>query len=124
MSSTVTGTVVGSISDSQVLDSGVFEPTTIAHRRSHTRFLERRPSVDTAPPKVGQAATQLCRLAFELANETNIVSAANLALDGLIVHELGGGETIRLTGAESKLAMIRIEPHDHFEVLRNKLGWG
>ena len=49
---------------------------------------------------------------------------ANLALDGLIVHELSGDETIRLTGAGNKLAMIRIEPHDHFEVLRTKLGWG
>lgn len=49
---------------------------------------------------------------------------ANLALDGLIVHELAGDETIRLTGADNKLSMIRIEPHDHFEVLRTKLGWG
>ncbi len=49
---------------------------------------------------------------------------ANLALDGLIVRELTGDETIRLTRADTKLSMIRIEPHDHFEVLRTKLGWG
>jgi hypothetical protein len=33
--------------------------------------------------KVGQAATQLCRLAFSLANQTDVVAAATLALDGL-----------------------------------------
>jgi len=32
---------------------------------------------------LGRAATQLCRLAFSLANQTDVVAAANLALDGL-----------------------------------------
>ena len=49
---------------------------------------------------------------------------ANLSLDGQIVHELTGEETIRLTKADTRLSMIRIETHDHFEVLRTKLGWG
>lgn len=47
---------------------------------------------------------------------------ANLAIDGMIVAELIGGETIRLQKADFKLSMIRVEPHDHFEVLRSKLG--
>lgn len=48
---------------------------------------------------------------------------ANLALDGLIVCELKGGEIIQLRRAENKLSMIRIDSHDHFDVLRSKLGW-
>jgi Nif-specific regulatory protein len=78
---TVSGAVVAGISDSYILDS--FEPTTITHRRGQTKFLRRQEHVDTAVPKVGQAATQLCRLAFELANLTNMNAVANLALDGL-----------------------------------------
>ena len=49
---------------------------------------------------------------------------AILSLDGMIVYELTGDETIRLTRADRALSMIRMDPHDHFEVLRNKLGWG
>ena len=48
---------------------------------------------------------------------------ANLAVDGLIVCELHGNETVRLTRAEKKLSMIRFESHDHFKTLRSKLGW-
>lgn len=48
---------------------------------------------------------------------------ANLALDGLIVYELKGGEIIQLRRAKNKLSMIRIDSHDHFDVLRSKLGW-
>ncbi|MGI9317887.1 MAG: NAD(+)/NADH kinase [bacterium] len=48
---------------------------------------------------------------------------ANLALDGLIVYELKGGEVIKLRRAENKLSMIRIDSHDHFDVMRSKLGW-
>ena len=50
-------------------------------------------------------------------------SHANLALDGLIVYELCGEETIQVTRGENKLSMMRIESHDHFEILRSKLGW-
>jgi len=80
---TVVGTISADISDSNILDTEGFEPVTITHRRGHTRFLERQPAVDTAPPKVGKAATELCRLAFELAHQTSVGEAANLALDGL-----------------------------------------
>lgn len=47
---------------------------------------------------------------------------ANLAIDGMIVAELRGGESIELRKADYKLSMIRVDPHDHFEVLRSKLG--
>ncbi|MEO8497751.1 MAG: sigma 54-interacting transcriptional regulator, partial [Planctomycetota bacterium] len=79
---TVAGHVYVGLSDSNVLDS--FEPTTITHRRGHTKFLEKKLEVDIASvPKVGQAATKLCRLAFELAQQTDVIAVANLALDGV-----------------------------------------
>ncbi|MEX0819344.1 MAG: sigma 54-interacting transcriptional regulator, partial [Pirellulaceae bacterium] len=79
---TVSGNVYVGLSDSHVLDS--FEPTHITHRRNQTKFLERKFDVDVAAvPKVGQAATKLCRLAFELANQTDVIAVANLALDGV-----------------------------------------
>lgn len=64
------------------------EPTTITHRRQQTRFLEpveEDEDVDTSIPRVGRAATNLCRLAFELANQTDAQSVARLALDGLFL---------------------------------------
>ncbi|MDD9858324.1 MAG: NAD(+)/NADH kinase [Gammaproteobacteria bacterium] len=48
---------------------------------------------------------------------------ANLALDGRVVCELHGGETVAVTKAAASLPMIRINRHDHFETLRSKLGW-
>ncbi|MCA9122452.1 MAG: sigma 54-interacting transcriptional regulator [Planctomycetaceae bacterium] len=79
---TVSGAVYIGLSDSHVLDS--FEPTHITHRRNQTKFLERKVDLDVASvPKVGQAATKLCRLAFELANQTDVIAVANLALDGV-----------------------------------------
>ncbi|MCA9141654.1 MAG: sigma 54-interacting transcriptional regulator [Planctomycetaceae bacterium] len=79
---TVSGAVYIGLSDSHVLDS--FEPTHITHRRNQTKFLERKFEIDVASvPKVGQAATKLCRLAFELANQTDVIAVANLALDGV-----------------------------------------
>ncbi|OHB75224.1 MAG: sigma-54-dependent Fis family transcriptional regulator [Planctomycetes bacterium RBG_16_64_10] len=61
------------------------EPTEITHRTGQSRFLE--PSLvedeDSTIPKVGRAAAKLCRLAFELAQSTDEVTLANLALSGL-----------------------------------------
>jgi Nif-specific regulatory protein len=69
-----------SLSDSNVLDNG--EPAQITHRRGRTKFLA--PSSDIEGfPKVGKAATMLCRLAFELASQTDVLSVAKLALNGL-----------------------------------------
>ncbi len=71
-----------STSDSNVLD--LVEPTTITHRRNHTKFLASRTADDElAIPKVGRAAAKLCGLAFELAQQPDVLSVATLALDGL-----------------------------------------
>jgi Nif-specific regulatory protein len=62
------------------------EPTTITHRRQQSRFLEppeKKSDDDVSLPKVGRAAASLCRLAFELAKATDVVTLANVALDGL-----------------------------------------
>jgi Nif-specific regulatory protein len=51
-----------------------------------SRFLEppeAKGEDDVTLPKVGRAAANLCRLAFELAKATDVVSLANVALDGL-----------------------------------------
>jgi Nif-specific regulatory protein len=67
-----------------VLDTS-YEPTTITHRRGQSRFLEppEEEDVDVSLPKVGRAAANLCRLAFELAKAADVVTLANVALDGL-----------------------------------------
>ena len=69
--------------DSNVLTS--HEPTTITHRRDKTMFLAPIPEeeVVSAAPKLGQAATKLCRLAFDLANQTDVNQVSELALAGL-----------------------------------------
>lgn len=60
------------------------EATRITHRRFQTRFLEPVDEPDeAAPPRVGRAAAQLCRLAFELAKATDVRGIADLALSGL-----------------------------------------
>ncbi len=78
-------TVVGEqFDDESVLDE-TFEPTTITHRRIRSKFL-RPPEEDDeehVPNKIDQAATKLCRLGFELANQADVNSIANLALNAL-----------------------------------------
>ncbi|MCO6046587.1 sigma 54-interacting transcriptional regulator [Aeoliella sp. ICT_H6.2] len=70
-------------------DESVFEPvepTQITHRRGQSRFLEAPApgeGEEVATPKVGRAAAKLCRLAFELAKTTDVVSLANTALGAL-----------------------------------------
>jgi Nif-specific regulatory protein len=57
-------------------------PTTIMHRRGHTRFLE--PQGDESNlPRAGRAANRLCRLAFELATCGDEQAIARTALQGL-----------------------------------------
>jgi transcriptional regulator with GAF, ATPase, and Fis domain len=74
---------VGPPDNESVLET--HEPTTITHRRGQSRFLEppEEEDVDVSLPKVGRAAANLCRLAFELAKATDVVTLANVALDGL-----------------------------------------
>jgi Nif-specific regulatory protein len=71
------------LDDESVLD--VYEPATITHRRGQSKFLEPpdEESGDVMIPKVGRAAANLCRIAFELAKSTDVVSLANTALNGL-----------------------------------------
>ncbi len=59
------------------------EPTTITHRRNQTRFLAPAVEDEVAVPKVGRAAAQLCRLAFELAKAPDVTSVSRVALGGL-----------------------------------------
>ena len=59
------------------------EPTTITHRRGQTRYLEPTEDEVATIPKVGRAAAQLCRLAFELAKAPDINSISRLALAGV-----------------------------------------
>jgi transcriptional regulator with GAF, ATPase, and Fis domain len=84
-------TSTGDGSDSGDMSSvlSMHEPTTITHRRGQTRFLE--PTDDdentegAAEPRLGQAAAKLCRLAFELANQTSVTQVAESALNGLFL---------------------------------------
>jgi transcriptional regulator with GAF, ATPase, and Fis domain len=83
---TVVGALVADscdISDSNVLSGGVPEPTQITHRRNQTRFLRPSEATEAPVPRFSQAATKLCRLAFELASQPDIPSVAHLALNGL-----------------------------------------
>ncbi len=60
------------------------EPTTITHRRGQTRFLEPTGDEEVASiPKVGRAAAQLCRLAFELAKAPDVNTICRIALEGV-----------------------------------------
>jgi transcriptional regulator with GAF, ATPase, and Fis domain len=74
---------VGPSDNESVLET--YEPTTITHRRVQSRFLEpvEEEDVDISLPKVGRAAANLCRLAFELAKASDVITLANVALDGL-----------------------------------------
>jgi len=74
---------LGPRDDESVLET--YEATTITHRRGQSRFLEppEEEDVDISLPKVGRAAANLCRLAFELAKASDVVTLANVALDGL-----------------------------------------
>ena len=69
--------------DSDVLTA--HEPTTITHRRDKTKFLvpDKDDEEFAVASKLGKAATQLCRLAFELASQTDENQVAELALTGL-----------------------------------------
>ncbi len=48
---------------------------------------------------------------------------ANLSLDGIIVERLTEDDVISICAAENTFKLIRLDAHDHFEMLRSKLGW-
>ncbi len=83
-----TETVVGLEADHAYEDDQTLppaEPTTITHRRQKTRYHHAEPEqADEAVPKVGRAAAKLCRIAFDLANQTSVRGIAKIALDGLL----------------------------------------
>ncbi len=78
---TVVGKFMADTSDSPVATG--FEPTQITHRRDRTALLTPSGEPNSVAPGLGKAATQLCRLAFHLANQPDVEAVARLALDGL-----------------------------------------
>lgn len=89
-SETVTGLEVEEESDDQatISELKITEPTQITHRRQKPRFLQNdEEALDEdeieAESQSSRSATQLCRLAFDLANETTPRAIARMALDCL-----------------------------------------
>jgi Nif-specific regulatory protein len=88
----------GRLDDSHILSEA--DPHEITLRTGRTKFL----SPPTEPieddtrslPKVGRAAAMLCRLAFEMAQATDAVSLANLALAGLCESTLADAGAVLL----------------------------
>ncbi|HTQ38721.1 MAG TPA: sigma 54-interacting transcriptional regulator [Pirellulales bacterium] len=75
--------LAASVDESNVLSEPESEATKITHRRGQTRFLAPEAGEDEAIPKVGRAAAQLCRIAFEMAKAPDQPSVARVALAGL-----------------------------------------
>ncbi len=74
----------GEDSDDMSSVLSLHEPTTITHRRGQTRLLD--PDIEdasTAEPRLGQDAKKLCRLAFDLAQQTSEAEVTKMALNGL-----------------------------------------
>ena len=74
--------------DSKTSDADVlteWESNQITHRTVETKFLVPQPPAEDSVtiPKVGRAATVLCRLAFELAKADDLNQLSELALSGL-----------------------------------------
>jgi Nif-specific regulatory protein len=93
---TVTGLEIDDSDDQATISEiKITEPTNITHRRQKTRYLQEEDSdsgvledsavVEGAKSKASRNATRLCRLAFDLANETTPRAIARMALDCL--HE-------------------------------------
>ena len=83
--------------DESVFDA--FEPTMITHRKGQSRYLEapEQDDVIESSPKVSRAAAKLCKLAFQLAKSTDVISLANTALEGLFegTHSDAGAILLR-----------------------------
>src|SRR5262249_51354886 len=94
-----------SVDDADVLSDS--EPTKITHRRGQTRFLTPEDGDDEAIPKVGRAAAQLCRLAFEMAKAPDLGSVARVALAGLFESNPVDAGAVLLTPR-----FIKVEPRD------------
>jgi len=79
------------------------EPATITHRRDQSRYLDSvaLDETDGSIPKIGRAATKLCRLAFELAKSTDVVTLVNVALTGLFEGTQIDAGALLLRGRDS-----------------------
>ena len=49
---------------------------------------------------------------------------AHVSADGLIGHNLVGGETVRVTRSKHSVKLVHTEKYNYFAMLRAKLGWG
>ncbi len=108
------------------------EPTMITHRRGQTKFLKSDSTADDAGSlRVSRAAAKLCRLAFELANQPDVMAVANLAIEGLFIgtrvdagalfllpRDFEGSEP---TGDDLSMIMSRSEREPKYHRLSNFL---
>lgn len=122
----------GHTSDSEgrsVLDD---EPTHITHRAGQTKFLSPKEVAESeGVPKVGRAATALCRLAFDLAQLPDINGLAKQALAGLFneVH-VDSGALLLLPddlkgepeGLDLEIIASRTDIEDRYHRLSSFLG--
>ena len=88
-------------------DGESVEPTLITNRLDRTRYLAPEPAEpeqDGEPRSLG--ARRLCRLAFDLAQQTDIASAAQLALEGLAASlRIEGGAVLAPDESASALEL-------------------
>ncbi len=104
---TITGLEVDD--DQPTMTELPIEPTTITHRRDKPKFLYEIDDEDDpieSIPKVGIAATKICRLAFNLANETTPRAIARMALDSLIDDTDVDAGAVLLIPQKSKTKVI------------------
>ena len=103
--------LIEAVDDSSSNVLGTSAPATITHRRGQTKFLEPAEDVDDATPKVGRAAAQLCRLAFELAKITDVQAIARLALASVFeATQVDSGALLLLPrGAAEKASEAELE---------------
>lgn len=55
---------------------------------------------------------------------STVGSAAKVIIDGRIVWDMQGGQTLEVNASERDLQLIGSPQKGYFEILRNKLGWG
>jgi Nif-specific regulatory protein len=83
-----------------------YEPATITHRRGQTRFLTPDEADESGISRLGRAAANLCRLAFDLAKAPDVVGLAELALVRLFESTKVDSGAVLLVPRE-----FRGEPH-------------
>ncbi|MFO7906075.1 MAG: sigma 54-interacting transcriptional regulator [Pirellulaceae bacterium] len=97
---------IGGVEEAAVEEAGV--PTTITHRRGQTRYLKPGPAGAPPAPRVGDAAAMLCRLAFELAQQSDVSTVAHRALDGLFEGTKVDAGAVLVTPRD-KTRQVRVE---------------